>query len=156
MNQAPHWVFLNLREFPEYTQLIEWFFKNTLEPLYGNQDGFIKKTTTGKDRECLILFVENLAVGFIVYKNHLQNHGVELKTLSLIFPEKDSGRGFGSLLYQEVERRSRAMEAAHIFCTVYSNALDSLKCLLKNGYVIDGIRASFLDKHLFTAKKEIK
>ena len=122
-----------------YFPIICDFFKNKVALLYGDQSKAIDKIEKGKDRVCEIMFIYEAPMGFIVYKTDLKDefglkNGFELKTLALFRPELDSGRGFGSLLYNRVDYLAKSKSASYIFCTVNVNSEKSIKCLLKNNY----------------------
>lgn len=115
--------------------------KKILEPIYGNQKAAIRKIESDKDRYCELMFKGNNPLGILIYKRELQceyglRDGLELKTLFLLAPEKNSGKGFGSLLYKRIEEVARNMKTDIIFCTASEKSQKSMKCALKNGFQI--------------------
>ncbi|MEI6241895.1 MAG: hypothetical protein WCP39_00630 [Chlamydiota bacterium] len=87
------------------------------------------------------MLVCNNPVGLIVYKNELQNEygfekALELKTLFIFNPDKNSGHGFGSKLFQRIDNIAQEKGTSIVYCTASSKVDDSIKCAIKNGYQI--------------------
>lgn len=119
-------------------------FKVRIEPVYGNQHSALKKIKEGIDRSCELMLNCDNPVGILVYKNELQNeygfkNALELKTICLINPEKNSGKGWGTILWQRIEEIARQKSAQKTFCTCSSKVAESIICALKNGYLITDI-----------------
>ena len=148
--------FLKLEENSIYIPIVEEYFIDRISPLYGPQESAITKIKQHKDRTCEVMLVGHNPVGFLVYKNNLQNEldiisGFELKTLALFSPEKNSRKGFGSLLYKRVDDLAKEKHAKCVFCTVNIEEESSYKCLLKNGFHLE----KQLDKNIFLGVKNI-
>lgn len=87
-------------------------FEKMIKPLYGDQTRAIRKVAEGYDRLCEMMLVDGEPKGLIVYKKKPTNNALELKTLCLLEPEKDSKKGYGSKLYERVIEvtKSRGIE----------------------------------------------
>jgi len=125
-------------------KVVEYGFKKLIAPVYGDQSEALKKIQKAKDRNCELMYHFKNPLGVIVYKNRLQNEyglrqGLELKTLFLLNPEKNSGHGFGSYLFKRIETIAKEMNADLIYCTASSKVENSINCALKNGYKIDRV-----------------
>jgi hypothetical protein len=153
-SSAPHGhvsfeaVFCN----PSALKIVQSEFKKVIEPIYGDQKNALAKIKEGRDRTCEIMFKSGIPIGLIVYKNILQEeygfkNALELKTLFLFNPNRNSGRGLGSMLFSRIDEVAKDMEAALTYCTASSKVENSLNCALKNGYKIDRIIEEN-DKHI--------
>ena len=99
-------------------------------------------------------------LGIIVYKNKLQNeyelnNALELKTLFLLNPDKNSGRGLGSSLFQRINEVAQEKAANIIYCTASSKVENSIKCAFKNGYKIARILEQNKNQTLYLLIKEL-
>lgn len=129
-------------------------FKKMIEPIYGDQKNAIVKIKEGLDRTCEVMLKHDNPVGMIVYKNKLQNEyglvsALELKTLFLFNPNKNSGHGFGSRLFQRIDEVAQEMVTNIIYCTASSKLENSIKCALKNGYKITRVLEQNEDQILY-------
>ena len=143
-------------------------FETNLAPLYGNQDKALSQIVKGGDRKCELLMDGQKAVGLILYKrdpqNEFQRYGIveslELKTLSVIDPKENSGKGYGSALVDRVIAVARETFAKGVHVTVSNNADGSLLFFQRKGFVHitkwNGIYIKGVDEHLLAIKfKEI-
>lgn len=104
-----------------------------IEPLYGNQDTFVEKVINEIDRKCLLLFKDDNPIGLLIYKTHpsseYKQYGIEesfeIKTLVLIDPAKDSGKGYGQKLIQKVFELAKLGSFKSIHVTVCKKQTDS-------------------------------
>ncbi|MCI0381628.1 MAG: hypothetical protein L0207_01040 [Chlamydiae bacterium] len=127
-----------------YFEIVTSAFKKLIEPIYGDQSESLAKIKRGKDRICELMFSYENPVGLVVYKNKLQNEygldrAMELKTLFLFNPEKNSGKGFGSSLFQRIDEIAEEKGAKIVYCTASSKVENSIKCALKNGFKVTKI-----------------
>jgi len=127
-----------------YFKAVQSAFKKMLSPVYGDQTSSLQKIREGKDRICEVMLNFDNPIGVLVYKNTLQNEyglkkALELKTLFLFNPRKNSGKGFGSSLFKRVESIAREMGSKMIYCTASSKVTESIKCAVKNGFEISKI-----------------
>lgn len=134
--------------------------KKLIVPVYGDQKKALEKIKLAKDRRCGLMLNFDNPVGIIVYKNSLQGEysltqGLELKTLFLLNPEKNSGNGFGSYLFGRVETIARRMSANLIYCTASSKVENSMKCALKNGYIINRLLEKDKDHTLYLLARKL-
>lgn len=125
-------------------KLVINIFETVLEPLYGYQASAIKKLKESFDRTCEIMYSSENPLGILVYKDRLQSeHGLtnalELKTLLLFEPEKNSNKGFGSYLFSKIDEIALKKGTRTIFCTASSKVQKSINCALKNGFEITRI-----------------
>lgn len=108
---------------------IEFFkkkFRETIEPVYGNQDVFLEKILSGKDRESKLLFKNTNILGFIIYKNKLSNeyikfnisNGLEIKTFLLFSENKKLNGLYSAYLFREVAAAAVEKGAKCLFGTV--------------------------------------
>ena len=135
-------------------------FKKMIEPIYGNQNNAIGKIKEGTDRTCEVMLNYENPMGIIVYKNSLQHeyeleNALELKTLFLFNPDKNSGHGFGSRLFQRIDEIAQEMGAKIIYCTASSRVKKSISCAMKNGYKIARVLEENEEKMLYLLIKEI-
>ena len=67
-----------------------------------------------------MLFEDNEPKGVIVYKKDLQEGSLECKTLSLFNPNRDSGKGYGTVLLNRLMDSASRRSAVRILLTVSS------------------------------------
>lgn len=142
-----------------YAKLVRFLFKTCITSIYGDQTSALAKLVEGQDRSCELMFYRGQPTGIIVYKNILQNeygldHAFELKTLCLLDPESDSGKGLGSCLWHRVDEIAHEMNARVIYCTASSKVGDSIKCALKNGYSISKLVKNNEEERTYLLTKE--
>jgi ASC-1-like (ASCH) protein len=119
------------KEFQHVASLFEGF----ITKWYGPQDKALKKIGDGRDRLCELMFEDDAPVGVIVFKKELQQGQLECKTLCLLDPEGNSGRGLGRLLVSRLVENANRRSAGSIFLTV--NSRNSAKnFFLKSGFKI--------------------
>ncbi len=121
------------------------FSKEVLGPLYGPQEDALNKIALGKDRTCFLLY-ETDPVGVIAFKTVLSDEfaeykihqSIEIKSLFVTDPEKNSRRGFGPMLLQkvidEVKKLPLKPESFHV--TVSASRADSLNFFMGRGFRI--------------------
>ncbi len=136
--------FLKVNQFSPFFKLIVSAFKKYIEPVYGSQKSAILKIKKGVDRQCEIMFSYSNPIGVLVYKNCLQaeyglKEALELKSLFLLNADKNSGKGFGSILFERMDEIAQQMQARAIYCTASSKKMESVQCALKCGYKIKSI-----------------
>ncbi len=140
-NLSLKFILLQKNNFKAFEK-IKRFYKNSIEPIYGNQDKALNKIFLGLDRKCELLYYNDLYVGAIVYKNNLNNkycennikNAFELKSMFLFENTKFSGLFF-TLLLKKVSIRACEYSAENIICTVSSKKLNIKKLLEKFGFV---------------------
>jgi len=97
-------------EHTEKMPLLQEIFERILTPLYGSQEEPLKKISLAQDRRCYLLHEQENPVGVVAFKTFLSNefapygikNSIEIKSLFLIDPERNSGRGLGKVLFQKV------------------------------------------------------
>lgn len=141
---APQLELQKASDSPMLMDLVSRSFRSQIQPIYGDQSSAIRKLQEGTDRECEVLLNNGTPVGVLVYKKYLQNewgikNALELKSLFLIHPELNSGNGFGTYLFNRVDDIAVEKQANSIFCTASSITHPSIKCALKNDYLIKNI-----------------
>lgn len=135
-------------------------FKKLISHIYGDQKAALAKIKEGKDRTCEIMLNYHNPLGIVVYKNFLQNeyglsNALELKTLLLLNPQKNSGHGYGSRLFQRIDEVAKELGADMVYCTASSKVEDSIKCAMKNGYKIAKILERNEDQILYLLIREL-
>jgi L-amino acid N-acyltransferase YncA len=84
------------------------------------------------------------------FDNHGVANAVEIKTLFVIDSEKNSEKGYGTLLVQQVLGSAVTLGASSVAVTVSENKPESLAFFQSKGFVIDH---TFADKY-FAGIKE--
>lgn len=121
-------------------------FEEILVPLYGSQEDALSKIASAKDRICHLLYEIIQPVGVIAFKtilsNEFEEHGIrdsiEIKSLFVVDPEKNSGRGIGSTLLDKVIKETHRLGIlyASLHVTVSEKKQDSLIFFKKKGFRI--------------------
>ncbi len=157
---SDHITFIKVNFDSSHFETVQKFFKKMLAPIYGDQSKAIAQIKSSIDRTCEIMFKYDNPVGLIVYKNKLQNeygleNALELKSLFLLNPIKNSGQGYGSKLFQRVESIANTMGTNTIYCTASSRVENSIKCAIKNGYEIVRILEKKKNNILYLLTKKL-
>lgn len=122
---------------------VERFFKDFIEPIYGNQKKILEKIRIGEDRKCQVLFCNGRSEGILVYKtensDEFKDFGVsnalELKTLILNRKSKKFSGLFISILYKQIALAALENNSSCIFSTVSSEREDAFKVAKKLGFM---------------------
>jgi len=110
---------------------VKQIFTESIAPLYGSQDKAINQIYESTDRTCeLLLDNADDPKGILVYKNALQDefadHGIknslEIKTLMVVKPKENSGKGFGRQLIERINDIATEKVSDGIHVTVSQNA----------------------------------
>lgn len=137
--------FIKVKKNTKPFERIKGYFSNYIVPVYGNQDPYLKKIEKGKDRVCELLQTNSMKdVGLVVYKTVLSNefsqahiyNALEIKTLFVINPAKNSGKGIATLVLEHVAKVAIGLNAHGIVMTVSSEKPESLIFALKRGFRI--------------------
>ncbi len=109
--------FYNLKQRSEYIREITSAFHKQIAPIYGDQMEALQKIVKGRDRECEVLVdkTSRKVLGILVYKTapsmeYIQygaRNALELKTLFVVNPAKNSGKGIGSELENRINEIAR-------------------------------------------------
>lgn len=122
-------------------------FKKLIAPIYGEQQKALGKIGGGSDRLCEMLYDNKEAKGLIVYKKELnERKALELKTLVVLNPEKDSGKGYGSVLISRIVEIAHSRFAQAIEVTVSSKKPEALVFFQKKQFVIHSSVRDFYQK----------
>lgn len=121
---------------------VEELFKQIIAPLYGDQTNALKKIEKAEDRECKLLMEGKEIKGVLVYKlqpsNEFAKMGVtqviEIKTLFVVDPENNRGRGFGDKLLTEVLKYAKDLKAGSLLVTVSEKKPESCNFFTKRGF----------------------
>ena len=119
-------------------------FRSQLEPLYGSQDNALDKIFNIRDRAANVIINDIGSIaGVLVYKNNpVDEHGLvnalEIKTLMLINPEENGGRGYGAMLLREAEDVALNISAQSIMVTVAADKPESQSFFMKHGFSVWG------------------
>ena len=113
-------------------------FNDLIASIYGSQEDPLAKIGRGSDRLCEMLYDAGVPKGLIVYKKALNSRGaLELKTLVVLKPTEDSGRGYGSMLIKRVEEVAQSRMADFIEVSVSSQKPEALAFFQKRQFTID-------------------
>ncbi len=128
---------------PSFTSVCS-AFERLIVPIYGRQDRAIAAIGAGEDRLCEMLLVNGEPKGLLVYKKEVTRKSeLELKTLCLLEPARDSRLGYGSLLYTRLTEIARTRGAAKIFVTVSSARPEAKEFFVKKGFVVTSEKPDF-------------
>lgn len=106
-------------------------FLTSIAPLYGNQDKALGQIYESSDRTCELLLDESDdPKGILVYKNDVQDefadegieNSLEIKTLMVVNPTENSGKGFGRRLMGRIIHIAEEKMSAGIHVTVSEEA----------------------------------
>ncbi len=122
-------------------EIVRSVFQTMIAPIYGTVTESLKKIEKSEDRSCELMYVNETPVALTIYKNERSRDyahlGIqecfELKTLLLLDPTKDSGRGHGSTILKRVELIA-AQEYDTIAVTVATGKKDALHFFRKHGF----------------------
>jgi len=133
--------FVHIQRGSKYFYLVRNFFSGFIQHLYGNQDMALKKILDSSDRVCEIMFLHGNPVGILVYKKSLQEeHGLkqtfEVKTVGLLNPEKNSGKGMGKMLIARCQRIANTKNAKTIFLTCHEESEQPIQFFKSQGFQI--------------------
>jgi ASC-1-like (ASCH) protein len=117
------------REFPVVVRV----FNERIAPIYGDQSTALQKIGDGQDRLCEGLFENQLPKGIVVYKKKLVEGALELKTLCLVNPGAEGGKGLGSMLVDHTVETAERRRANRVFVTV-STQSGALGFFQRNGF----------------------
>ncbi len=121
-------------------ELIQQAFETLIKPVYGAQTAALNKIGAGHDRLCEGLYVDGRLTGMLVYKKQItaRGQGLEIKTLALINPRHESGKGLGSVLFDRAVTVARQRKATNLCLTVSSIKPEALSFFQKKGFIITG------------------
>lgn len=124
--------------------IVEEQFKQLIEPIYGEQQKQLAKIDN--DRNCELYYLPTPITpaspsGILIYKKDLVSEygvsdAIEIKTLFVIDPEKNSGKGIGKALLFRVFAYAYHMKANNILVTVSKDKEDSVAFFKKFGFSI--------------------
>lgn len=130
---------------PEMEEL-RVIFEKILVPLYGPQEEALNKIALGLDRVCHLFYEAVSAVGVIAFKTILSDefseynvkNSIEIKSLFVVDPEINSGKGFGSALLDKVTEEVHNLKVVYdsLHVTVSETKEDSLIFFKKKGFRI--------------------
>lgn len=155
---APNLTFSVIdRDCREFT-LVTRAFNDLIAPIYGSQEDPLAKIGRGSDRLCEMLYDADAPKALIVYKKALNSRGaLELKTLVVLKPTEDSGRGYGSMLIKRVQEVAQSRMADFIEVSVSSQKPEALAFFQKKQFTVDrtvphcyrqGLTETFLSRAL--------
>ena len=122
------------RDFP----LVVKGFHERIQPIYGPQETALDKIGRGSDRLCEMLYDNAVGKAIIVYKKAVNQRGaLELKTLLVLTPDTDSGKGYGSALMSRIVEVAKARLADYIEVTVSSKKPEALAFFRKKEFILD-------------------
>lgn len=144
----------------ELMSLLEQYILENIQPIYGDQSGFLHKVREGKDRTCEFLLYRDNPVAFVIYKNAPSNefaefgveNGLELKTTVLLQKNSKTTGIFLRHLLGRVARRAVEMNADCFFGTISAKKQDVLRVMCRFGgnivQTFNGIYLENVDEHL--------
>ncbi len=157
---SDHISFIKVSSNSAHFSTVQRFFKKMLAPIYGDQNKAIAQIKAGLDRVCEVMLKYDNPVGLVVYKKKLQNeyglkNALELKSLFLFNPVKNSRQGYGSRLFKKIDEIARDMGTNLIYCTASSKVSNSIQCAVKNGYEIERILEKNKERTLYLLVKRL-
>ena len=137
------------RKTPSRLQVITEIFNRVIEPLYGSQTQALRKIEESDDRFAYLMYEgEEGPVGVLVFKTKVSNahanlgivNSIGIKSLFLVNPEKNSGRGLGSALLNFCRRKVNELGLTyqHMHVTVSASVPRALEFFKKNGFKVVG------------------
>lgn len=143
---ALQYTFYQVTQQGDKMNALQKIFKDILEPLYGSQEDALSKIALGKDRKCYLLYEQDHPVGVIAFKTVLSNEfvqlgvkeSIEIKSLFVVDPENNSGKGLGSTLLNKVVEEADKLNVNHesLHVTVSETKGESLTFFKKKGFRI--------------------
>jgi ribosomal protein S18 acetylase RimI-like enzyme len=153
------WSFIRLEKNSPSFEFVKEIFARMIKPVYGDISLTLEKIKKGEDRRCEFMVSEESGecLGLIIYKTALVNefaklgirNSLEVKTLLVIDPEKNSGRGIGTALLKRVESVASQLNASSMHLTVSEMRPQALKFFEKRNFKV---HATWQDKY----KKGVK
>lgn len=136
--------FKAVRHNPDRVAIVTLVFQHVLAPIYGDQTAALKKIMAAEDRTCRMLYEGEEPRGIVVYKDQPSQecaqrgirNSFEIKTLCLLDPCNQSGKGLGKALLQHCIETAKKVEAAAIHVTVNDTKPESLSFFQKNGFQV--------------------
>lgn len=117
--------------------LVTKVFKDVIASIYGSQERALNKIGQGSDRLCEMLYDGREPKALIVYKKELnERKALELKTLIVLNPRADSGKGYGSFLISRIVEIAKMRLAQFIEVSVSSQKPEVLAFFQKKAFVI--------------------
>lgn len=122
-------------------------FKKLIAPIYGSQETALHKIGQGADRLCEMLYDGSEPKALIVYKKAInERKALELKTLVVLKPDLDSGKGYGSVLISKIMQVAKMRFAQFIEVSVSSKKPEALAFFTKKGFVTHSSIPNFYQK----------
>ena len=119
-------------------------FERVIQPIYGDQRKALHQIFQDGDREARLLKHGGRSVGVLVFKNYpvtedwekmcAVHDSLEIKSLFVVDPEKDSGKGYGKLLLAEAKAACSELGLERMHVTVNDHAKGSKGFLLHGGF----------------------
>lgn len=142
IHHSPHTVEVcNILDLPgSYRSDFEGSFRRQLEPLYGSQDEALHKIFQVQDRTASVIINDSdVVAGVLVHKNETTSEygivdGLEIKTLMLVDPQLNGGKGYGAALIHCAEVYAEGIDAASLFVTVSHDKPESVAFFEKHGF----------------------
>lgn len=140
-NDAIYFEIVN--ETSRYKWEVVNYISKIIVPLYRDPN-YPTRMVNGADRITELLLVNNNPTGIISYKKQLTNefetYGIidsfEIKTLLVIDPEINSGKGYGSILLNRIIDVAKKCKANSIHATLSESVPDSIQFFLKKGFIV--------------------
>lgn len=128
-------------------EIVKNAFTERLEPLYGDQSSALEKILSRTDRVCKVCHIQDgeegtRPVGILQFKTALTDEfskygslfAFEIKTLFLLHPTRDAGKGIGYAMLQHALSFATSLRALTAIVTVNQDMHDSLGFFQKNGF----------------------
>lgn len=136
--------FVNPLDSQEYFNHIKNEFSKIILPLYGCQNKALEKIIKQEDRIAKLLLNNQTPVGILIVKTIVNNefsyvgafNSIEIKTLFVISPTENGGKGFGGMLLKEALDHAIKEYADNLVVTVSEQKVESLAFFVKNGFEI--------------------
>lgn len=125
-------------------QDVRSIFNEVLEPLYGSQDKAVKQIEESSDRRCFLLYQDADPVAVLQFKavatSEFQEFGaaesIEIKSLFVYNPQRNSGKGLASRLLEKLKEElpRLGIDFNGIHVTVSERVAESLLFFKKKGF----------------------
>ncbi len=125
-------------------RLLETYFFEIVQPLYGDQREPLRKIKEGMDRICEFCFYSGKMAGMVVYKNHLSDEfledgiakGIEIKTVFLVDKNAKTAGTIFKCLVGRAFRYAVKIKGSCLFATVSAQRPEVLRLMLKLGFKV--------------------
>lgn len=138
--------FISLEKDRSKFEIVKEIFEKMIRPVYGEIAYTLEKIRKSLDRRCEFLVSKDFKqhFGLLIYKTALTDEfaelgiskSLEIKTLLVINPQNNSGKGIGSALLKRVEAIAGQLHANSLHVTISEIRPEALKFFQKNHFKV--------------------